>query len=269
MDDAQAKALRAPIPEDEIGKLPRVWCQACRKSDKKVCAEHKKAKCNVCSNNITTAHLHLDYFGHAETTDRLLAVDPEWSWEPVAWGADGLPVVARHGPNLVMWAKLTVAGVTRLGVGTCGADKDDAHKELIGDFLRNAAMRFGVALDLWRKSERAVEDVEQEPPPTASPDQLRAIATLTRKLTPEQRAEVIDGRKVMDVELKAEDNRILATPEQAEAVIKAVSALVKENEAKPDPMQSGSPPPRDDQYPPAEDLSRPFTDDEPEQEALV
>jgi hypothetical protein len=45
-----------------------------------------------------------------------------------------------------LWIKLTICGVTRLGVG----DGKNA-KEVIGDAIRNAAMRFGVALDLWAK----------------------------------------------------------------------------------------------------------------------
>jgi hypothetical protein len=33
------------------------------------------------------------------------------------------------------------------------ADKQDLDKELIGDFLRNASMRFGIALSLWSKQD--------------------------------------------------------------------------------------------------------------------
>jgi hypothetical protein len=153
-------ALRAPFPPEEVGKLPRIVCSACSKSSTKVCGEHAKTKCEACGNYITTRHIHLDYVGHAELTDRLLDVDPLWSWEPAAWTSEGTPAISQHGSNLVMWGRLTLCGVTRLGVGTAPANKDDAHKELIGDFLRNAAMRFGVALDLWRKSEKAEMQAE-------------------------------------------------------------------------------------------------------------
>lgn len=148
------EALRKPFPPEEIGKLPRITCPNCSKSAGKVCQEHVKSKCDLCGNYITNRHIHLDFVGHAELTDRLLEVDPEWNWEPVAW-VDGQPATFQQGPNLVMWGRLTIGGITRPGVGTAPANKDDVHKELIGDFLRNAAMRFGVALDLWRKSERA------------------------------------------------------------------------------------------------------------------
>ncbi len=50
-----------------------------------------------------------------------------------------------------LWIYLHVAGVRRPGYGSCLPGKSDAVKELIGDALRNAAMRFGVAINLWGK----------------------------------------------------------------------------------------------------------------------
>ncbi len=152
MTPEQAKALREPFPPEAVGKLPRVWCGQCReltKSNRRpsACQSHGIAKCQVCGNKMTDAHLHLDYVGHAETTDRLLAVDPQWTWEPVAFNEQGLPVLDQRGG---LWIRLTVAGVTRLGYGHAGEKTGpDAVKEAIGDCIRNAAMRFGVALDLW------------------------------------------------------------------------------------------------------------------------
>jgi hypothetical protein len=52
-----------------------------------------------------------------------------------------------------MWGTLTLLGKSMLGVGSVRADKQDLDKELVGDFLRNAAMRFGIALSLWSKQD--------------------------------------------------------------------------------------------------------------------
>ena len=102
----------------------------------------------------------LAYVGHAALTDRLLDVDPQWAWEPLALDERGLPALDEVGG---MWIRLTVCGVTRLGYGDAGAKKGgDAMKERIGDALRNAAMRFGAALDLWHKG-----DLHAEPEPVA------------------------------------------------------------------------------------------------------
>ena len=115
MTPDKATALRKPFPPESIGKLPKGGMQ-------------------------------LDYVGHAAVTDRLLSVDPEWSWEPFALDpATGLPALDRSN-NL--WIRLTICGVTRIGVGD-----GKSAKECIGDAIRNAAMRFGVALDLWAKED--------------------------------------------------------------------------------------------------------------------
>jgi hypothetical protein len=141
----QAKKLRAPFPDEQVGKLPRVWCKACSENkQQRHCGQHSLVNCQVCGNKITEAHLHLDYVGHAATTDRLLQVDPNWTWQPMAVGPNGEPLVTNGG----LWITLTICDVTRPGFGD-----GKNPKEIIGDAIRNAAMRFGVALDLWAKED--------------------------------------------------------------------------------------------------------------------
>lgn len=141
MNPEQQKALRAPFPKSAIGRLPK-------------------------------GGVTLDYVGHAAVSDRLLSVDPAWSWEPVAYDPRGLPGIDEHGG---LWIRLTVAGVTRLGYGDAGGKKGpNAIKEAIGDAIRNAAMRFGVALDLWAK-----EDIANTTPPVAHAERI-APPELTR-----------------------------------------------------------------------------------------
>ena len=112
--------LREPFPASHIGQLPK-------------------------------AGITLDYVGHGAVTDRLLEADPLWTWEPFAVDDNGGPLMERDadGHPIALWIRLTVCDVTRIGVGTCPARQSDAEKVLIGDAIRNAAMRFGVALDLW------------------------------------------------------------------------------------------------------------------------
>jgi len=103
--------------------------------------------------------MHLDYVGHAATTDRLLDADPNWWWEPMSFGPDGLPAMDKQGG---LWIWLTVCGVRRPGYGSAeGKTGGNAVKELIGDAIRNAAMRFGVALDLWHKGILHKVDLDQ------------------------------------------------------------------------------------------------------------
>lgn len=178
MNEETAATLRGQFKAEEVGKLPRVTCPDC--SDRrKTCNEHSKAKCDGCGNYISTRHIHIDYVGHADVTSRLLDADPEWSWEPKAKDVDPVVLAAamatgnpeivqqvfdnappkfdldEHGNPVGLWIKLTVAGTTRPGYGSVPSGQPDAVKVLIGDALRNGAMRFGVALALWAKGDRA------------------------------------------------------------------------------------------------------------------
>lgn len=144
--EAALLALREPFSKDVIGLLP--------KATKRNVPESEKRKCEVCGAYIGP-HIHLDYVGHAAVTDRLLSNDLSWTWEPLATDAEGLPVYreAPNGLDIELWIRLTVRGVTRVGVGVVEKSKQDLGKQLVSDALKNAAMRFGVALDLWTKDE--------------------------------------------------------------------------------------------------------------------
>jgi len=94
----------------------------------------------------------LDYVGHAYITERLLDVDPEWTWEPLGVDPTGEPVISTQNGEASLWIKLTVCGVSRIGVGIEKDTSNELCKKLVSDAIRNAAMRFGAALDLWKKS---------------------------------------------------------------------------------------------------------------------
>lgn len=224
MDDAQNAALRAPFKADQIGKLPRVTCGACRDSRSKVCDKHQKGRCKECGAWITSAHIHLDYVGHAATTDRLREVDSEWNWEPFAVDEDGLPKIRIRGTTASLWIRLTVAGVTRPGVGTAGSDKPDVEKELIGDALRNAAMRFGVALDLWSKEDllAAEDDATARQPAKSEP--LPPDEQPTSKGNTRRGPRVLEGWADIDEQRKAHDaygEKLQAAPEDVRQALKA------------------------------------------------
>ena len=101
--------------------------------------------------------VYLDYVGHADITKILIEVDPLWNWEPVAW-EHGRPAITERDGIATLWVRLTLLGKSMLGCGSVSASKEDLDKELIGDALRNAAMRFGIALALWSNAEWAETD---------------------------------------------------------------------------------------------------------------
>lgn len=208
-----ATLLRAPFPPEKIGKLPRVTCGNCRESRSRVCDQHKKNRCGECNSWITTGHIHLDFVGHADTTDRLLEADPEWTWEPFALDARGLPAMDDGGG---MWIWLTVAGVRRIGYGDADGKRGGAAvKETIGDAIRNASMRFGVALDLWRK-ETHVDD-----PPVSQPDEWEAARPPTTEQTTEFDALVAAVAAAQSRQEIADVGRRAHAARRAETITKA------------------------------------------------
>ena len=96
--------------------------------------------------------IQLDFVGHADITRILIEIDPLWTYEPCGWD-NGRPAIHVENGMATMWAYLIVHGKKMLGVGSVRADKQELDKELVGDFLRNAAMRFGISLALWTKNE--------------------------------------------------------------------------------------------------------------------
>lgn len=118
----------------------------------------------------------LDFVGHADITRILIEIDPYWSWEPCGW-AQGRPAIHVENGMATMWGWLTVHGKELLGVGSVKADKGDYEKELIGDFLRNASMRFGISLNLWTKNQWADLDGDKPAPKPQPAPQAKPKAT--------------------------------------------------------------------------------------------
>lgn len=167
--------LREPFPENQISKLPKGT------KAQNECPVNEKINCKVCGGWHHPKVIHLSYVGHAALTDRLLDADPLWTWEPFAL-KDGLPAFDATGG---LWIRLTICGHTRIGYGHAAASTfkeiGSREKEVIGDALRNAAMRFGAALDLWHKGDLHIEDDNRNavsdtdktppPPPPVAPEQ--------------------------------------------------------------------------------------------------
>ena len=138
----------------------------------------------------------LKYLDHAHVTRALLECDPTWYWEPIAMDIEtALPVLDRDsdGRPIGLWIYLHVCGVRRPGYGSIeyrevrgdqSPSADNAIKMIISDALKNAAMRFGVALNLWGK------DHEEK----ATPAPRKAKATPVPRPVPETHDDKADGK---------------------------------------------------------------------------
>ena len=153
MKPEQSDALLAPFPKSQIQQLPK-------------------------------GGIRLDYVSHGNVTRRLLEVDPDWNWEPLAFDNQGLPLFDERGG---LWIKLTVCGVTRIGYGEPqGSDTYDRIKGAIGNAIRVAAMRFGVALDLWAKDlDHTIPEASSDYKPQAK-RQISGLPLQTPSMTKKQ-----------------------------------------------------------------------------------
>lgn len=179
--------LREPFPPHQVGKLAK------GSKAQTQCPASEKATCTICGGKHHPKMIHLNYVGHAALTDRLLDADPMWSWEPLSL-RDGLPAFDQSGG---LWIKLTVCGITRLGYGNAEESEykeiGSRNKEVIGDALRNAAMRFGAALDLWHKGDLHIDEDGVIPPPKPIPESSKSIGQAEfDKLAPDRKKVIAD-----------------------------------------------------------------------------
>lgn len=191
--------LRVEFPENLISKLPKPT----KNQTDEVKNDFKKGiRCEICGGWHHPKVVHLDYVGHAALTDRLLDCDPEWNWEPMSFGETGGPQFDNING---MWIKLTVCGVTRLGYGSAdGKTGGNAIKEVIGDALRNAAMRFGAALDLWHKGDLHDDGEEPHKPNSASEGMANArtdavLDSLPQDASPRDKAVAFSEAIIVDI----------------------------------------------------------------------
>jgi hypothetical protein len=250
MDDdirlTELKKLRVKFEGGLINKLPKPTKQ----QTENVRQNFKNGiRCTLCGGWHDPKVVHLDYVGHAALTSRFLDVDPLWNWEPFAIDASGLPALDRD--NL-LWIKLTVCGMTRIGVGDAGGKQGgDAMKERIGDALRNAGMRFGAALDLWHKGDLEVDeggdddsnpqakDVEEDSKEDAKKDTKKDDKPLLTPANKDLWRRAVDSCKkngnldavLAAVDIAVEDRAAILAQAQAERYEDA-QAVVYEEEAK-------------------------------------
>jgi len=98
----------------------------------------------------------IDTMNHAVATDRLNRAAPGWTYEISRFieveGKDGQPHL------LAIYGSMTIGTVTRWEVGEVERPSTygDEMKKALSDFIKRGAMRFGVGIELWSKSDMTV-----------------------------------------------------------------------------------------------------------------
>lgn len=99
---------------------------------------------------VLSAFLELWQNAFADLLDKLA---PTWS-HPVR-------CIIQIGPFVAATAAITINGVTREGIGTGPADSETGIKKAEHDPLKRAAVKFGIARDLYRDEDKVSEGSRQ------------------------------------------------------------------------------------------------------------
>ncbi|MEN3336207.1 MAG: hypothetical protein V7641_5572 [Blastocatellia bacterium] len=89
----------------------------------------------------------VDYVEWHVVADLLDRICPNWSHEVIS--------IKQIGDFVAVTASITIQGVTRQGVGTGSAYDEKGIKKAEHDALKRAAVKFGIARELYRKEEEA------------------------------------------------------------------------------------------------------------------
>src|SRR5215813_9456321 len=128
----------------------------------------------------------VEYIEWHTVADILDRVAPDWS--------HAVRNITQVGAMVAVTAAITIDGVTREGVGTGSAESETGIKKAEHDALKRAAVKFGVARDLYRRESDVVEEnngispsIARDPRPKTlgdlvTPKQLWMIRNLGREI---------------------------------------------------------------------------------------
>lgn len=97
----------------------------------------------------------VDYIEWHTVADTLDRIAPTWS--------HAVKNITQIGDIVAVTAAITIDGVTREGVGTGTADNETGIKKAEHDALKRAAIKFGLARDLYRRESEAIEQIGGAP----------------------------------------------------------------------------------------------------------
>ncbi len=128
----------------------------------------------------------VEYIEWHTAADILDRVAPDWS--------HAVRNITQIGDMVAVTASITIDGVTREGVGTGPADTETGIKKAEHDALKRAAVKFGIARELYRRESDVVEEnggispsIARDPRPKTlgdlvTPKQLWMIRNLGREI---------------------------------------------------------------------------------------
>ena len=111
----------------------------------------------------------VDYVEWHTVADILDETAPNWNHE--------IKDIREMGDFMVVTVAITIDGVTREGVGTGSTRNEMGIKKAEHDALKRAAVKFGIARDLYKKEFDAFERSHETPAPAAAAPEFRQAYT--------------------------------------------------------------------------------------------
>lgn len=166
----------------------------------------------------------VDYVEWHMVADILDATCPRWS--------HAVRNIIQIGPLVAVTASITIDGITREGIGTGEAHDEKGIKKAEHDALKRAAVKFGVARELYRD-----DDDDNGAAKTITPEQAVA-RTIAELVTPKQLVAIraISNAVGVDGEKRSMD---LYNCTPAELTKKAASALIDDLKSTRDDEAAG------------------------------
>lgn len=142
---------------------------------------------------------------------------PQWSHE-----VKDIRVV---GDFIAVTVAITIDGVTREGIGTGSARSETGIKKAEHDALKRAAVKFGIARDLYKKEFDAIDGRDSTKPAAPKAETDTVAKTLAELVTTKQLGMIRAIAREHDIDVDAECERLLSCKVN-ELSRRAASALI-------------------------------------------
>jgi hypothetical protein len=166
----------------------------------------------------------VDYVKWHTVADLLDRICPDWSHE--------VHQIKQIGDYVAVTAAITIHGVTRQGVGTGSAYDEKGIKKAEHDALKRAAVKFGIARDLYRKEDEAAPQKNGERAAAQTDFPREPIAkTMADLVTPKQLVAIRAISNAQGINAEAECMEVLkCRPEELSR--RAASAFIDHMKSK-------------------------------------
>jgi hypothetical protein len=155
----------------------------------------------------------VDYVEWHTVADLLDRICPDWSHQ--------VNSIKQIGDLVAVTASITLQGVTRQGVGTGSAYDETGIKKAEHDALKRAAVKFGIARELYRKEEEVIEAKAGQPNFPREP----MAKTMAELVTPRQLVAIRAISNSQKIDAEAECKELMqCKPEELSR--KAASAFI-------------------------------------------